>query len=203
MRSKKKAATPPPRVTRSRSNNVPIAAVIESEKKPAAVKSPVKSGKKIIINNVDSDDDDDDNKEIDEQILCDWGPVKCYFDGSFHNNYMQPSPCRRSGCTKFAHQACQDNWAAINSVTPFNVAYALCRDHHPQYCRFIEEINEEKNLDEDVKDKDNKEQSFAKGKIDNSADDVMNNNKQSFAKGNNDEEKNNHDDDDNENYFDV
>jgi hypothetical protein len=74
---------------------------------------------------------------------------------------MKPLPCRSSGCTKFAHQACQDNWAAINSVTPFNVANALCRDHHPQYCRFIEELNEEKNLDDDVKD--NNKQSFAKG----------------------------------------
>ncbi len=58
---------------------------------------------------------------------------------------MKPLPCRRSGCIKFAHQACQDNWAAINSVAPFKVAY-ICREHHPQYCRFIEELNED-NLD--------------------------------------------------------
>ena len=94
MRSKKKPATPPPRVTRSRSNHVPITEVIDSEKKPAAVKSPIKSGrKKIFINNVDSDDDDDDDDKeevINEPIWCDWGPVKCYFDGSYHNNYMKP-----------------------------------------------------------------------------------------------------------------
>ena len=75
---------------------------------------------------------------------------------------MRPLPCRCSGCIKFAHQACQDNWAAINSVTPFNVAYTLCREHHPQYCHFIEELNEDNdNLVNGMKD-DNK-QAFAKG----------------------------------------
>ena len=103
MRSKKRAATPLPRVMRSQSNHVPIAEVIDSEKKPAAVKSPVESGrKKIVINNVDSDDDDDDDDDDKEEVInvpiwCDWGPVKCYFDGSYHNNYMKPLPCRRSG----------------------------------------------------------------------------------------------------------
>ena len=33
-------------------------------------------------------------------------------------------------------------------MQPYNVLYALCRDHHPQYCRFIEEMRE------DIADKD-------------------------------------------------
>ena len=93
---------------------------------------------------------------------------------------MKPLPCQHSGCIKFAHKACQDNWAAINLVTPFNVAYTLCREHHPQYCRFIEELNEN-----------------------NLANGVKEDNKQAFAKENNDETKCNVDDDDNNNFFDI
>ena len=44
---------------------------------------------------------------------------------------------------KIAHQYCQDQWGRQNSVQPYNVLYALCRDHHPQYCRFIEEMRED------------------------------------------------------------
>ena len=51
--------------------------------------------------------------------------------------------CRRSGCDKFAHQYCQDQWGRSNSVQPYNVLYALCREHHLQYCRFIEEIRDD------------------------------------------------------------
>ncbi len=78
-----------------------------------------------------------------------------------------------NGCTKFARHMCQ---------APFNIAYTLCREHHPQYCHFIEDLNEDNdNLTGGVKD----------------------NNKQAFAKGNNDEHKSNVDKDDNNNFFDV
>ncbi len=133
---------------------MPIAEVIETEKNQVDVKSTVESGrKKIVINNVDSDNNNDEDNVSDVPILCNWVPVKCYFDGSFGKNYMKPLPCRHSGCTKFAHQAYQDNWVAINPVTPFNVVYTLCHEHHPQYCCFIEELNEDnENLADDVKD---------------------------------------------------
>ena len=53
--------------------------------------------------------------------------------------------CCRSGCPKFAHQYCQDQWGRKHSVQPYNVSYSLCREHHPQYCRYIEELNEVSN----------------------------------------------------------
>ena len=94
---------------------------------------------------------------------------------------MKPLPCQCSGCIKIAHQACQNNWAANNSVTLFQVAYTLCWEHNQQYCLFIEELNE-----------------------DNSADGMKEDSKQeAFAKGNNDEMRCDVDDDDNDNFFDV
>ncbi len=68
-------------------------------------------------------------------------------------------------------------WQSILTIT----LEPSCREPHPQYCHFIEELNE-----------------------DNLADGVKEDNKlEAFAKGNNDEMKCNVDDDDDDNFFDV
>ena len=90
----------------------------------------------------DEDDEDDDdgstpNAKCGSKPTCDWEAEKCYSLG------IRPSMCRRSGCPKY--QYCQDQWGRKNSVKPYNVSYALCCEHHPQYCRYIEELNKDSN----------------------------------------------------------
>ena len=102
-----------------------------------------------ISNGNDDKEDEDDNSTHNAKLgsnpPCDWEGVKCYSLG------IRPSMCCRSGCKKIAHQYCQDQQGRKHSIKPYNVLYALCRDHHLQYCRYIEELN----IDNDEKFYDN------------------------------------------------
>ena len=72
--------------------------------------------------------------------IVDWEAVKCYSVGK----NVRPLLCHHSGCTKFAHQYCQDQWGKLHSLALYIVSYSLCKEHHPQYCRrFIEEMNDD------------------------------------------------------------
>ena len=114
--------------------------MVRQQTTPAQMKNTKKSDENEEGEDDDDDDDDDastHNAKCASIPTCDWEGEKCYCLG------IRPSMCRRSGCKKFAHQYCQDQWGRRNSVQPYNVSYALCREHHPQYCRFIEEVRDD------------------------------------------------------------
>ncbi len=62
-------------------------------------------------------------------------------------------------------------------MKPYNVSYALCREHHPQYCRYIEELNNDSNKDRNAKTSDDSGKVFfakASGNEDEKEDDKDN-----------------------------
>ena len=170
--AKSSSAPPPPRITRARANFVPIAKVVEQDEitpdDTIALEKKTNNGpdEKTVVEVVettlggdddeDVNDDEDDEDDVDDddgstpnaKPTCDWEAEKCYSLG------IRPSMCRRSGCPKFAHQYCQDQWGRKNSVKPYNVSYALCREHHPQYCRYIEELNADSSEERNAKGSD-------------------------------------------------
>ena len=73
-------------------------------------------------NGDDDKDDEDDNDGSSTPNAKSGSKPTCNWEGeNFYSLGIRPSMCRWSGCPKFAHQYCQDQWERKHSVQPYNV----------------------------------------------------------------------------------